>query len=230
VNEFLQVEIYVANKVELARNALLLLALSSSMPHVPLERKHPDEQNSKGHLHVFYKMAYFILEKWWYYNVCVKVTAYNSSMDVDSLINKIHDQIEPKLVNNLAEYIPAIKRVLVFSSGEIPPPEPFPGKIEVGEELIIRVESEPNPNLEQENLRLEFFLNGENLCLVKEAIVKVAAITTFELTFEGRNPGTARVQLVLTDRKTLLCSRAWEVSINVLQKKQPDKPTGKEKQ
>jgi hypothetical protein len=229
-NEFVKVEVYVANKMELGSNGLILLALSTTLPRVPFEIK---QDKPLGHFHIYHRgTPYYKVEKWMYYNVCVEIVAYNTSMDVDSLVNNIQEQVEPHVKDNLEEYLPAIKSVLFFPSKETSPGKPFPCRIGVGERVTIRVEAEPNPYLEQKNLLLEFFLNGENLRLLKESMTpnntNPGKNRTFELTFEGRSPGITEIKFVLANKNTLLCSHPFAAVINVTQKKQSTESTGEE--
>jgi hypothetical protein len=217
VNRFLQLEISVANNQELARDMLRLFPLSSSRPRLFFEPKPRDRANGQEHL--FSRMGYFQVDIWRVCNIFFKVVNFNSSIAVETLLDQTREQICRHVKENLEEYLPAIRSVVLSKPGT-PPGAPFPGKIEVGGEIVMRIEVEANEPAGQDALMLEFFLNGESLRLVKEtAAVNHAAAgktKTFELTFVGKSPGAATVKLVAADSGTLLCSRPWEAAVNVV--------------
>ncbi|MCP4157549.1 MAG: hypothetical protein GY757_58100 [bacterium] len=92
-NESITIEVFVANSLSAASaNILKLLALSSNHPRVPFEIN----PKALGHLHLSKFTPYYQIEQWRHFNVCVKVTAYNTSIDIDALTRKIQDSIEAK--------------------------------------------------------------------------------------------------------------------------------------
>jgi hypothetical protein len=226
-NESVNIEIYVGNNVETAKNRLTLLALSTTLPHVPHKKKPQAEQ--MGHLHMYWHTPYYRTECWWYYNVCINVYAFNSAIDLTSLNRSIWEQIHDKkniqdVKKNLEEYLPAINSVLVIPAKKTPAGEPVPYKINVGEFVTIQVESGPNPLLDADHLRLEFFPDRQALRLVNESFAIKGTgpdkVKTFKLTFEGRTPGIIAVKFVLADWNTQLCSHPWETAINIIKEKE----------
>lgn len=223
-NECINIEIYVAGSIEPARNRLTLLALSSPLPKPQIKLKH--RKQTLGELHLYNDLSpYYTLEKWWYYNICVDIVAYNPGMDLSILTEQIQEKAKACSLVRLPDYIPVIKSVrITFSSGE----SCFK-KIKVGETITVEAEAELNPPPAQEgdphakehtaqDLMLEFFIKGDSVIFVKEKLPlpgEKESGKKFEITFRAQKPGMTKVQLVLADRETLLSSTPWGLTVNV---------------
>jgi hypothetical protein len=201
----------VGNSIESARTRLIQEVLSTAQLQIPFDKKTGDLQ--LGYLDLIKEYPYYKIEKWWFLNVCINIITYNSPIDLPVFAREVQDQIEDakNLIDKLSDYLPVIKGVRFYNSAG----KPFAGKLTVGQEVTVQVTPASNPNLAPNSLMLDFLLTGESLQLVAENREKM------ELTFKGIKPGEARVQFILLDQDTLLCSDSalWEETIIQVTKK-----------
>jgi len=201
-DEYLKIEIHVSNKgIEGAKEHLLTLAASTTKLAIPLRNK-PKARQWLGHLHVFSGKTEF----WIYHNVCFHVAAYNSSIDLAGINRWLQEQAEKNVQDNLSAYLPVLKEIQV----EVTPSR----EIKIGQQAVIKID--PGENPDPTSLMLEFFNLKGRLKLVKEiSSLQANGEKLFSLTFEGICRSSNDIDLVLVNKKNLLCSGVLPVSLGV---------------
>ncbi|NIM16047.1 MAG: hypothetical protein GTO45_28940, partial [Candidatus Aminicenantes bacterium] len=100
VNEYIGIEICVANHIDAAKNRLIIPALSTTVPTIPFKK----ETQKLGHLSLCWKFPYYTAEEWWYLNVIFKIVTYNPSIDLTPFARWLQKEAEAHVKDKLSEY------------------------------------------------------------------------------------------------------------------------------
>jgi hypothetical protein len=200
-NEELKIQLYVINEGIKDKKAVLLkVAEAISKQDIHLEKKELSQGESGE---VTYYVGYRILV-WNPLNVFLWIQAYDTAFDLAPICEWFAKVIFSH-VKKISPNLPVIGHV------EVNPPS---GKIKVNQEITFRFDAS---NLtDPYSMIMDFFMANQTLKLVRQKNPSHHQDRKiFEFTFKAREPGTNKVQLVLVDTQTLLCSKPWEIDVEI---------------
>jgi hypothetical protein len=195
-DDFLKIEICIGNNIESAKNFLINRALITTLPYVPLHRK--EKQEELGHIHISNRgIPYYCVEEWWFFNIYVKIVAYNPSFDVNTLMRNIQHWLEtpnqpaterqdkrieerrekfkqlgiksfPDKVANLPVSLPVITGVHLGQPDAAAAVSHCTGKITVGENVTAIVTVVVDNSTDPKDVEIDFYYEGNGLRFVSE--------------------------------------------------------------
>jgi hypothetical protein len=181
-----------------AQRQLLSIASATTMVRIPYESGPPGLGDLSIH-NPRYPAAGVI---WVYKNVCVQVDNDGSDVDVEPIARAVQKFMEAHRVARLAEHLPRVERVDVSAK-----------QIHVGEEW--RVSFELGKNTPMESVLTEIDEEWQSLEYGWHPRLEALKHSPLGAVYRGVEPGTARVQIRVVDRRTLL-SPPLSVTVDVL--------------
>ena len=183
---------------EKAQQKLLAIGSNTTMVRIPYEAGPAD----LGDLSIHDPRYPASGVTWVYKNICVDINTDGSGVDVEPIARVIQKFMEAHRVARLAEHLPRVERVDVSAK-----------QIHVGEEW--RVSFELGKKTPIESVLTEVGEEWQSLNLGWNRRLEAIKHSPLGAVYRGVAPGTARVQIRVVDRKTLL-SPPLSVTVDVL--------------
>jgi hypothetical protein len=174
-----------------AQEKLLSLASENMMVKIPYDAGPP----GLGDLSIQSLSPPAQVMMWVYRNVCVYVSNERSGREIEPMARAIQHFMEAHRVSRLGDHLPKVDRVDVSAE-----------QIHVGDELKLSIILGKTTPLE--SVRTHFNEVGEHR-------LEVLSIQPLTATYRAKEPGQARIDIPVVDRKTLL-SPPLSVTIDIL--------------